>query len=187
MSVTELPFTLRGAGGTVRVHHRLNEDPRAWGYDVLGLPYDIEVARGCPVVEAIVEHPAAGYAAVMGWIQVVELRAPEETQTILDVAPQMRGAGVPWFSWGPRPVFFDAPSTTYSEQSFRADAFLAVTPDAVMTPVVQPLCGFTWGYDVVGGVPTATGVAPAGPERWPAILPTLRAACPRWTFRALGR
>jgi hypothetical protein len=49
----------------------------------------------------------------------------------------LRGAGVPWFSWGTRPV-------------------------------------------------AITGVAPAGPARWSAILPTLRAACPDWTFRVGG-
>jgi hypothetical protein len=184
VQTTVLEFELRGAPGTVTVRHGINDDPRRWGYDVLDLSYDFERSRGFPVVEASVEHPAEGYAAVMGWIQVARYREPgAEEDVIVDVAPQLRGSGVPWFSFGVRPAFFDAPSTTADEATFRFDAFLAVSPDAVMTPVAEPLCGFSWGCDVTGGTPASTPLTPAGAERWAAIRPALAAACPEWSFR----
>jgi hypothetical protein len=179
-----LRFELRGAPGTVTVRHGVNDDPRRWGYHVLELEYDFERSRGFPVVEATVEHPAEGYAAVMGWIQVARYDEPDaEQEVFVDVAPQLQGKGIPWMSFGIRPAYFDAPSTTSDDAAFRADAFLAVTPDGLMTPVAEPLCGFSWGYDVVAGTPAPTPVTPAGPERWAAIRPPLAAACPDWTFR----
>ena len=49
----------------------------------------------------------------MGWIQVVRYREPDADEEIfVDVAPQLRDTGVPWFSFGVRAAFFDAPSTT---------------------------------------------------------------------------
>jgi hypothetical protein len=120
----------------------------------------------------------------MGWIQVARYDEPDaEQEVFVDVAPQLQGKGIPWMSFGIRPAYFDAPSTTSDDAAFRADAFLAVTPDGLMTPVAEPLCGFSWGYDVVGGTPAPTPVTPAGPERWAAIRPPLAAACPDWTFR----
>jgi hypothetical protein len=69
VDTTELRFELRETPGTVRVRYGVNDDPRRWGYHVLGLPYDFERSRGFPLIEATFEHPAEGYAAVMGWIQ----------------------------------------------------------------------------------------------------------------------
>jgi hypothetical protein len=184
VETTELRFELRGTPGTVRVRSGVNEDPRRWGYHVLEMPDLVERSRGFPVVEATVEHPAEGYAAVMGWLQVARYREPgEDEEVFVDVAPQLQGGGVPWMSFGVRPAYFDAPSTTSDEAAFRADVFLAVTPDAVMTPVAEPLCGFSWGYDVAAGVPAPVALTPAGPERWAAMAPALAAGFPKWTFR----
>jgi hypothetical protein len=183
METLEMPFDLRGEPGTVRVRAGLNEDPRRWGYHLLGLPELVERSRGFPVVEASIEHPAEGYAAVMGWIQVVRYREPDaDEEVIVDVAPQLQGSGVPWMSFGVRPAYFDAPSTDSEEASFRAHAFLAATPDGLMTPVAEPLCGFSWGYDVAGGAPASLPVTPAGPEQWAEMVPVLQAGCPKWRF-----
>jgi hypothetical protein len=180
----ELRFELRGTPGTVRVRRGVNDDPRRWGYHVLDLPDLVERSRGFPVVEATVEHPAEGYGAVMGWVQLVRYREPDDgEEVIVDVAPQLQGSGVPWMSFGVRPAYFDAPSTTSEDAEFRADAFLAFSPDAVMTRVVAPLCGFSWGYDVCDGMPAPVPLAPAGSERWAAMVPAFAAACPAWTFR----
>jgi hypothetical protein len=184
VETVELPFELRGVPGTVRVRVGVNDDPRRWGYHLLDMPELVERSRGFPVVEATVEHPAEGYAAVMGWIQVVRYREPGRDEEVIDdVAPQLRGSGVPWMAFGVRPAYFDAPSTDSDGATFRADAFLAATPDALMTPVAEALCGFAWGYDVAGGVPASQPLTPAAPERWAAMVPALAAACPAWTFR----
>ena len=36
---------------------------------------------GFPVVEATVDYPAEGYAAVMGWVQVVALRGDRRAES----------------------------------------------------------------------------------------------------------
>jgi hypothetical protein len=179
----ELRFELRGAPGTVTVRRGVNDDLRRWGYHLLDMPELLERSRGFPVVEATVAHPAEGYGAVMGWIQVVRYSEPAaEDELIVDVAPQLRGAGVPWMSFGVRPAYFDAPSTDSDDATFRADAFLAASPDALMTPVAEPVCGFSWGYDVVAGTPAPAPLTVAEAERWTAMRPTLAAACPGWSF-----
>ncbi len=53
----------------VQIRYGRNDDPKRWGYDLLALDFDIDAARGFPVIEARVEYPAEGYAAVMSWIQ----------------------------------------------------------------------------------------------------------------------
>jgi hypothetical protein len=150
-----IPFELRGVAGRVHVDYQVNKDPERWGYPVLALESLTQLSRGCPVVEATVEYPAEGYAAVMGWIQVVRhgADAAAQAEVLVDVAPQMHAvdARMPYFAFGVRPTFFDAPSTDDEEYEFRAHAFLTASPDAVMSPVVEPLCGFSWGYDVVRG------------------------------------
>jgi hypothetical protein len=184
MDTLDLRFALRGLPGTVRVRAGVNEDPRRWGYHLLDMPELVERSRGFPVVEATVEHPAEGYAAVMGWIQVARYREPGSAEEVfVDVAPQLQGSGMPWLSFGVRPAYFDAPSTDSNEATFRADAFLAVTPDGLMSPVAEPLCGFSWGYDVAGGAPGSAPLAPAGADQWAAMVPALADACPKWTFR----
>ncbi len=68
-------FSLHGRAGTVTVTYRTNEDPERWGYGVLDLPWPSSLANGLPVLEARVSSPLEGYAAVMGWIQVVRIHS----------------------------------------------------------------------------------------------------------------
>jgi len=188
---TSLPFELRGLPGRVDVEHRRNDDPPRWGYPLLGLEPLVERSRGCPVVQASVEYPGEGYAAVMGWIQVTAQRWPptEREELLVDVAPQMSAAGarMPYFAFGVRPTFFDAPSTDDPDYEFRAAAFLTASPDALMTPVVEPLCGFKWGYRVVDETPHVDPLEPAGAADWAWIRATLERDYPAWTFGDLGR
>ncbi|HEY2602713.1 MAG TPA: hypothetical protein VGI67_14240 [Thermoleophilaceae bacterium] len=183
MVVTEIPFNLRGTRGLARVQYGINDDPRRWGYDLLGLSFDTQHACGCPVVEAMVEHSAEGYAGELGWVQVIRYAAPgREDVEIVDTPPQLADAGIPWAAWGLRPVLFDAPSTDYETFWFRAMAFLAVSPDAVMSPVVEPLCGFRWGYNVDEGVPAPVPLAVADSSDWNDARPLLAQHCPGWRF-----
>lgn len=100
MNTTRIPFTLRGDDGWVTAQYGVNEDPARWRYPVLELEwYRPELVRGFPVMQATVEHPAEGYAATMGWLQVVryEVRDPgeEERQTVFDVPPQLSDTETP--------------------------------------------------------------------------------------------
>jgi hypothetical protein len=181
---TSLPFELRGVPGRVDVEYGTNDDPERWGYPLLGLEPLVERSRGCPVVAATVEHPAEGYAAVMGWIQLVRDRAGADERVLVDVAPQMEiaDARMPYFSFGVRPTLFDAPSTDDPEYEFSARAFLVVAPDAVMSPAVEPLCGFRWGYSVIGARPEIAPLEVAGAADWAAARSELEARYPAWSF-----
>jgi hypothetical protein len=186
---TALRFRLRDAEGRVTVRYLVNEEPARWGFDRLGLDFDIEVARGFPVVEARVEYAAEGYAASLGWIQGVRYwvdRQPEPTLVIPDVAPQLRDAQVPYLSFGIQPTLFDAPAFTEQNVVWRAWSFLTQTPDLLMTPVVEPVCGFTWGYDIVEGRPAPTELRPASGSDWLDLREDLRAKLPGWTFGGDG-
>lgn len=180
-----LPFRLRGLEAQVEVRFGINDDPERWGYHLLGVDFDIDLARGFPVVEARVSYPGEGYAAYLAWIQVVRYWVSgrsDPTVVAADVAPQMKEFGVPYLSWGREPTLFDAPAFDEKEVVWRAWSFLTHTPDLVMTPAVEPVCGFAWGYDVRDGKPEATPVTPAGHDQWLDIRAELRPRYPGWTF-----
>ena len=183
MDAIEIPFVARGLPGRALVRYGVNDDPSRWGYRLIGLPFDIECARGCPVLEASVDYPAEGYAAQLGWIQIIRYGVPRGAEAaIVDAPPQMADAGIPWAAWGVRPTLFDAPSTSELEFRFRALTFLASSPDAVMTKVVAPLCGFSWGYDVHDGVPAVAPIAVNGLCGWRGARELLSSHCQGWTF-----
>ena len=57
---------------------------------------------------------------------------------------------MPYLCFGPSPSFFDNPFTDQRGMHWIAETFLVISPDAVMTRVVQPVCGFRWGYSTEG-------------------------------------
>jgi hypothetical protein len=177
-----LPFRIHGAEGSVRVVHGRNEDPRRWGYHLLD--FDIDAARGFPVVEATVEFALEGYAANMGWLQLVRYRVAErgDETVIVDVAPQLRESKMPFLSFGLRPTMFDAPATTDPHVTWRAASFLTYAPDCLMTPTIRPACGFRWGYDVRDGSPEPTELLVAGRDDWLDLRTELEPRYPDWTF-----
>lgn len=142
-------------------------------------------ARDFPVVEAAVEYSGDGYKTVMGWIQTVRVtHADGSAEEVVDRPPQMADVDQPSCSWGPRPTFFDAPATTDRPvPEWRADTFLTLSPDTVMTKSVRPVCAFHWGYTVGedGTVtpqwPTSDGLRP-----WQDVVALLRAEHPNWSF-----
>jgi hypothetical protein len=151
MTGKSIAFSLRDIDGRVDISYGINDDPKRWGFHLFGPDWDIESARGFPVLEARVRYPAEGYAAFLGWIQVVcftvkDDSAPETIWAAPDKGPRSRDASTPYTSFGIEPVFFDAPTADTSDEEFLARTFLTYTPDCLVSPVVEPLCGFTWGY-----------------------------------------
>jgi hypothetical protein len=184
-----LSFHLRGLSGRVQVHYGVNDDPQRWGYDKLGLDFDVDVARGFPVMEARVEYAAQGYAGFLGWIQVVRYQVGEGSEPTVvapDVPPQLKDSGTPYLSFGIEPVLFDAPAFTERDVTWTAWSFLTQTPDLVMTRVVEPVCGFRWGYVVRDGIPSATELAPASREDWFDVSEKLREQFAGWQFGGEG-
>jgi hypothetical protein len=181
-------FRLAGLDGTVVVAYGPNTDPRLYGYDLLGLDYPAERAKGFPVLRADVAYEGEGYSANFGWVQVVWIRQSDtnEPRVIVDVAPQLRGLGVPYFSFGVEPTLFDAPSTTDADEDWLARAFLVTSPDRLMTRAVQPIVGFRWGYVLRDHVPQITPFTWSAEEDWREVSAVLTTRFPEWTFSLQG-
>jgi hypothetical protein len=187
LDATTIPFGLRGIDGLVTVQYGVNEDPIRWGYAVLELDwFRPELVRGFPVMQATVEYPAEGYAANMGWLQVVryEVRdaGEEESATVFDVPPQLAEVEMPYAAFGIRPTFVDAPAMGAKEALWDADTFLVYTPDAVLSRVLRPICGFRWGYRLHEGVVLLDPLSIADASDWKRNLSDLRERFSSWTF-----
>ena len=77
------PFSFRGRESSAAVTYGANDDPERWGYGLLGLPWPSTLATGLPVLQVEVSTPAEGYAAVMGWIQVVRIHVAESSTSLV--------------------------------------------------------------------------------------------------------
>jgi len=181
------PFVARGVPGEVLIRYSVNEDPIRWGFDILGLNEgDVSRAAAFPVLEGSVSYERDGYASIFGWIQVVHYWAADAESpewSLLDAAPQLRGLGVPFQTWGPEPRCFDAPLDTPDGISlWQAVTFLTQTPDGLLSRIVEPLVGTTWGYAIDGGIPTISALSAARQEHWDSLRSILERECPQWTF-----
>lgn len=90
---------------------------------------------------------------------------------------------MPFMSFGVRPSLFDAPAYDADpDLTWRATAFLTYTPDILISKVIGPVCGFSWGFDTRGGRVTSTPVTTAGHEEWGSFAASLGPLYPEWTF-----
>jgi hypothetical protein len=190
-------FSLDGRNGSVAVEFGANDDPSRWGFGALGLDWPVSLAVGLPVLEATVSYAGEGYAAVMGWIQVVRIRVGERSESLVPAAekapagdhvwvdgpPNLRGLGVPFVSFGPCPTLFDAPMSTESDIRFVADSFLTTSPDALVSRRSRPCFGFRWGYSTQAGS-AAELISPAllDQDDWRDALPVLAEQFSGWSF-----
>ncbi len=194
---TTIPFSLHGREGTVTVSYESNEDPEAWGYGLLGLTWPVSLAQGLPVLTAQVSSPLEGYAAVMGWVQVVRIHVSESSTSLVangekappgdhswvDGPPHLRGLGVPFVSFGPCPTLFDAPASTESDMRFVADSFLTASPDALISRRSQACAGFRWGYSTERGQkPELLPISRLDEKDWKKALPIMEETFPDWDF-----
>lgn len=69
--------------------------------------------------------------------------------------------------------------------TWRATTFLVHTPDAVLSRVIRPICGFSWGYRVEEGSVHRDALTVADAGDWSAILPDVRTRFATWTFESL--
>jgi hypothetical protein len=183
----EIEFRLRGRTGHAVITCFDNEDPERWGYSFLEPPHDAVPAQGFPVCAARLRYDGEGYAAVMGWIQVVRsIGAAGDPRVgyLVDRPPMFASSGMPFAYFAPRPDFFDAPSMSSrdGEVQWQADCFLCFCPGGGIRPVAAALFGFTWGYELYNGEvrPRSLGRLPG--SAWDRHLDLLRQECPAWTF-----
>ena len=186
METSRTPFELSGRAGEVVVSYGENEDPVRWGYDLLGLDFPLEVSQGFPVFRADVTYDRDGYAAVLGWVQVVWMSVVGEAtaRAIVNVAPSLIGSGFPFVSFGVEPTMFDAPSTTHRDVGWVARTFLTASPDRLMTRVVAPVIGFRWGYTLADGEVAMDVLASASTEDWVLTRGVIAAQFTDWDFWA---
>jgi hypothetical protein len=183
-SALRIGFTLRGLDGRIDVTLTRNSDPESLGYSLLSGGEPVEFARDFPVCHATVTYPADGYAAVFGWTQMV--RSTDGGDDFeMDPIAIYRDVHIPFAWYGLKPELFDAPSREdRRDLVWEAHSFLCVSPDAVLTPRVQAIAGFGWGFTITSGHITTTPPMQLGPDAWDAHLSLLRVSYPKWAFDA---
>lgn len=184
MQELSLPFLAHQREGSVLLRYGVTQSPDEHGFDVVGLPPGTRSPVGFPVVEASVDHAGSGYAAWMGWVQVVTVvYGRDDSERLLDRPPNALGVEYPFLSAGVRPTLFDAPVITEQDVRWTAQAFLTNSPDGVMSPQVQAVAGFRWGFDVAATGEVSPYVpSPLSGAAWNDLRSYLAAEQPRWRF-----
>jgi hypothetical protein len=169
-----LAFNLRDLPGQVGVEITPNQDPEALGCRPAG--------RGFPVCVATISYAGRGYAAMLGWIQVVRStdRRSAGAEFELDPYGPLGSLSHPFCWFGLAPTLFDAPSRpTRQDLSWTAHSFLCF--------IAQPrkaraILGFSWGFEVREGSIMTESAAAIAPATWDSHLPLLRSEYPTWQF-----
>jgi hypothetical protein len=178
VAAVQIPFSYGGVDGVVDARCSPMRDPESFGKtkDDIGLP----------ACTAVVDFPAQGYWALLGWVQLVAIGHPrDEVRWQADPFDLFEDSTSPYAWFGVRPTLFDAPSRRHGAPlRWRARSFLATTPWDQSERLVARLAGFEWGYDLdpTGTVTVREPFALPGPA-WQAHLPYLRARYDRWIFR----
>jgi hypothetical protein len=173
-----LSFSHNGKPGSVDVTIAQPDDPTQHGQSA--------DTRGFPTCTAVIEHPAKGYDALFGWVQLVHSPDNSVDGASFDMDPFIlfKDAPSPYAFFGVKPVLFDAPARAERRpMAWLAHSFLAHTPlDLPERPVV-PLLGFGWGFDITAGGEIAVREAhPLAEADWAAHIPYLAECHPGWTF-----
>jgi hypothetical protein len=180
------PFSLRGTTGQVEVVIEPNQDPSELGCDLLSDQVDVAVAVGFPVCTATVRYERSGYAAALGWIQLVRSTDGASSGRAFELDPLalLRGVDTPYAFFGIKPTMFDAPFRgDLADLDWQAHTFLCFTPDAVMTKTVCVATGFSWGFQLQDGAFIFRGPDLLSRQEWTGHTAMLAEAFPTWTFR----
>lgn len=169
------PLMLAGAEGHVDVVVAVNVDPQMFGCR--------DAARGFPYCSASITHPARGYAAALGWIQLVRSTDNASGGAAFEMDPfePLGPASHPFCFFGFLPTLFDAPSRdSLLDMEWTAHSFLCRLGEDEHQ--VQPLLGFCWGFAIRAAAITASGPEVLAQEDWERDLPVLVREHPTWSF-----
>ncbi|MGE0140229.1 MAG: hypothetical protein AB7L17_14070 [Ilumatobacteraceae bacterium] len=173
-----LDFAVRGASGRVTVSMSRNDDPVSIGCD--------PAAQDFPVCEATVTTQLRGYAALLGWVQLVgTCAAPGADRTfVTDPLQIFEHLDLPFGFYGIDPTLFDAPYRRDRGQylDWLAHSFLCASPDGPMQRHVQPLAAFQWGFVLEAGSVRVVPATPLSLREWAVHRSLLGAAHPSWEF-----
>ena len=170
-----LPFALSGSMGQVEVVVAVNDDPHGLGCR--------ESARGFPYCHASIRHPARGYAAALGWIQLVRStdNASGGVAFELDPFEPLGEVSHPFCFFGFLPALFDAPSRDpVSDMEWIAHSFLCRLGERDRQ--VEAMLGFTWGFVIRDGAITVRSAEVLDDHAWDAHAPLLTRDHPGWSF-----
>jgi hypothetical protein len=184
----EMPFRLRGLDGVIAVDVQACSDPEQSGLRLLDESLPVDAGLGLPLCTATVAYPGQGYAAMMGWVQLVRSGDGEDPDRFEpDPLALLTHANTPYAFFGICPTLFDAPYRPVSaDLCWQARSYLAVSPDAVMTPAVRPVAAFTWGFEIASGRVRIQPPATLALDSWSEHVDLLRATYPGWSFVETG-
>jgi len=174
----EIDFSYGGVDGVVKARCVPMTDPESFGKT----SHD----AGLPACTAVIDFPAQGYWALLGWVQLVTMGHPdEEAEWRADPFDLFEDSTSPYAWFGVTPTLFDAPSRRPDQPlRWRARSFLATTPWDRSERLVAPLAAFEWGYDVdPAGAVVIRQPAPLPGSAWEDHLPYLRDRYDRWIFQ----
>jgi hypothetical protein len=172
-----LEFVLRDLPGAVEVTLEPNVDPAALGCRPWG--------RGFPVCTATVSYAGRGYAAALGWTQLVRSTDGTGGGADFELDPYEPLGRLPHpFCWfGFTPTLFDAPSRRSREPiEWAAHSFLCFIG---REREARAILGFGWGFAIREDKISIEEPQPLPAGEWDGHVPLLRAEHPTWEF-ALG-
>jgi hypothetical protein len=180
----EIPFTHRGHTGRVLVTVETTRSPL-----VLGVG---DSALGLANCKATIVFSAAGYLALLGWVQLVRSSDNSFHGRQFEIDPfdpfgLYERAPLPYCWYGIAPTLFDAPSRDERvELDWIAHSFLAASPFSGSTRLVTPLLGFSWGFHIIDEkkieLKPVTVLTAAD---WASHLPYLRDCYHDWSFKEM--
>lgn len=178
-----IPFRLRHRSGSVAVSMRPNDGSGESGHDLLDPSLDPAAVAGFPVITASIDYAGYGPRAWCGWLQVLHIeRAGEPVEHLID-AINVAESGSPLYGFGYLPPFADAPvSLDRRDMRWRADTFLVAIPGVIGSRAVESVCGFSWGYEMRGGMPRLMPLAVTRSADWMRCQQILSNAYPAWWF-----
>jgi hypothetical protein len=168
-------FRFAGARGQVDVVVAVNTNPQTLGCR--------PASKGFPYCSASVSHPVRGYAAAMGWIQLVRSTDGASGGVSFEMDPfePLGPVSHPFAFFGFLPTLFDAPSRdTISDMDWTAHSFLCRL--AQHRYQTSAILGFSWGFTILEGRITPRGPEALGPQDWDAHRSTLARESPGWSF-----
>ncbi|MBI4926461.1 MAG: hypothetical protein HY835_01760 [Anaerolineae bacterium] len=190
-----IPFTHLDRSGEVLVRYDPIQDPVVAGFDQFHGPYfDMHKSIGYPMMHASIhQYAGTGVRAFMGWIQIIrdtfnEGKDSQRVEVDVDVSPDMRRCGVPFYSYGMLPQIFDAPNNNVgNETSLRwvEDTYLTSMPNG-KHPAITFILGFRWGYveyhETENKPVEILPLQRLDQRNWLEDLPLLRENFPSWNF-----
>jgi hypothetical protein len=173
-----LPFSLRGVRGAIDVTVDVTRNPSDLGAS--------PGAVGLPHCQATIEYPGKGYAALVGWIQMVRSTDNDSHGEAFEMDPLMFVGEVPhpFGFFGITPTLFDAPARrTGADLDWLCHSFLSYIKDLEgETRVVKALAGFSWGFSRKDGTTTVEPTRRLASADWSGHLDLLHGEHPGWRF-----